>query len=95
MRSRRTQNFKRPFTPQTLTFQKNQKFKNTFQTIPDISFFKLFFPDLFGQTKVFRDFRKKNEELHTNGRHQQILHEKLRDLTIFQLRTTLNASSCV
>ena len=44
---------------------------------------------------VFCCFRKKSEELHANRRHLQILHEKLRGLTIFELRTTLDASSRV
>ena len=44
-------------------------------------------------TKVVRRFRKNYEEPHNNGRHLQILHEKLRGLTIFQLHTTLDASS--
>ena len=42
--------------------------------------------------KVFCCFQQKSEELHTNGRHLQILHEKLRGLTICQLRTTQDAS---
>ena len=68
-----------------------------FQTIPDIRLFDLPTKILicWSGKKVFRIFRKNSEKLHTNGRHPQIIHAKLRDLTICQLRTTLDASSRV
>ena len=91
-------NFERPFTPQTLAVQKIKIVKARFRRSPTFHFptpqnFVSGF--VWSTKKVVRRIRKNHGELHTNGRHLQILHEKLRGLTIFELRTTLDASSRV